>query len=466
MSTTAELPKTTPRNPPFNPNIRPHCSSLSPTSYYYAPFSPSPPEGTVVTPSLSAPAATSTSYGGLTPSYLASRPPLRIAYSDHHPYNGCPVPHLPYDGPPQEAWRTPQLPCWDFWNDPQHSFVAFTRGISDVDSRGHRHFNTGTYIEAPNVNLDRSRGPTEATQDRRYHPGLVRRAVFNLPRPQPQTNFHNFRPTADPTDEIVRKLPLAPYSVSTPTARMDGNGAEPRTSPTAGMKRKHSSYSEVQDGQESDVKPQIDQNGSFTGPTRYLDGERHVQQAREDIIPGVALNLSGANSYSQHLPPSQQKQPTRPNSTSTPSSSNIPLNVSPRNVPAMPNLNSGHSSGISRPASVNLRTDAYAAGLTNGTINPNAKGLGGESRGISQNGSGDGQNGEVSDQGHQGEKNKRKKPRVALSCAQCTKVSLYLDSRTGYYLTLALLLQRKQKCNREIPCQHCLGKDSVILCTV
>ncbi|KAJ9115857.1 hypothetical protein QFC22_004999 [Naganishia vaughanmartiniae] len=204
---------------------------------------------------------------------------------------------------------------------------------------------------------------------------------------------------------------------------MEGSTTASRTSPTAGMKRKLSHYGDSKDEHENDVKPHIDQHGSFTALARYTDGDRHGQQAREDIIPGVALNLSSGNSYSHHLATSNQKQPTRPNSTSIPSSSNIPLNISPRIIPAIPNHNAGHSSGITRPSSITPRSDPYGAnGPTNGTINPNAKGLGGESRGIPHSGSGDGHHSEVSDQGHQGEKNKRKKPRVALSCAQCTKI--------------------------------------------
>ncbi|KAJ9094690.1 hypothetical protein QFC21_005847 [Naganishia friedmannii] len=196
---------------------------------------------------------------------------------------------------------------------------------------------------------------------------------------------------------------------------MDGNTVGMRTSPTSGLKRKHPLYGEVKDEEENDdMKPHMDQHGSFTGPSRYSDGDGNAYQAREDIIPGVALNLSSGNSYSHHPPTAHSKQPTRPNSTSIPSSlsSNNPVNISPRIVPAIPNHNTGHPSGIARPPSITPRSDPYGAGLTNGTINPNAKGLGGENRGISHNGSGDGHHSEVSDQGQQGEKNKRKKPRT------------------------------------------------------
>ncbi|KAJ9108542.1 hypothetical protein QFC19_002258 [Naganishia cerealis] len=191
------------------------------------------------------------------------------------------------------------------------------------------------------------------------------------------------------------------------------------------MKRKHSLYGDKQDEQELDVKPTLDSHGSFNASSRYSETDRHGRQAREDIIPGVALNLSSGNSYSQQLAPSHQKQPTRPSLTSLPSGSNVSLHSSPQGVPSASSRNAGHPPASSRPTSVTPRsTDPYGStGLTNGTINPNAKGLGGDSRGISQNGSGDSHHSEVSDQGQQGEKNKRKKPRVALSCAQCTKSS-------------------------------------------
>jgi hypothetical protein len=432
MPTSTHSPKPTPQIPPFEPNIRSHPSSLSPTLFYHTPFSPSPP-GAIAISSLSAPAGTCTSYGDLTPSYLAYRPPSHRAYSEQQAYIDFPARHLPFDGPPQEQWRTPQLPPSDFRQ--RSSFVPFTRGSTDVDRRGYRDSNTGTYIEESNVNFRWSRGPTEATQETRHHPssysntGLVRRAVFDLPRVLHHPNSNHFRPlVVDSTDEIIRRLPLCAPSLSTPRAIMDGGAAVTRTSPTAGMKRKHSLYGgEMKDDQENDVKPQMDQHGSFTAPSRYADGDRHGHQAREDIIPGVALNLSGGNSYSQHLATTHQKQPSRPNSTNISSSSNLPLNESPRMLPANLNHNSGHPA---RPPSITPRSDSYTTpGLTNGTINPNAKGLGGESRGISHNGSGDGHHSEVSDQGQPGEKNKRKKPRVALSCAQCTKVSLYMGQR-------------------------------------
>jgi hypothetical protein len=53
--------------------------------------------------------------------------------------------------------------------------------------------------------------------------------------------------------------------------------------------------------------------------------------------------------------------------------------------------------------------------MTNGTINPNARGLGGDAQGPAFMDAGETESAQ--------EKLKRKKPRVALSCAQCTKVS-------------------------------------------
>lgn len=153
---------------------------------------------------------------------------------------------------------------------------------------------------------------------------------------------------------------------------------------STGKKRK-SSF----DQDQADVKPDIDR----------LTSHRHTED--ETIIPGVALN--GSTTF-----------PTRPNLVSRPSGSNVSLSSSPGRTTATP--------GFPSRQSVTPR-GFPTQGVSNGTINPNARGLGGDGQGplFSESGLGDGVTRGSSESG--GDKLKRKKPRVALSCAQCTKVS-------------------------------------------
>lgn len=170
----------------------------------------------------------------------------------------------------------------------------------------------------------------------------------------------------------------------------------PARTHSLGKKRK-SSF----DGDQTDVKPNLER----------LTSERHTED--ETIIPGVALN--GSSTFSQ-----------RPSLVSRPSGSNVSLSSSPGRTTATPGF----------PSRQSVTPRGFApTGVSNGTINPNARGLGGDGQGplFSESGSGDGMNRGTSENG--GDKLKRKKPRVALSCAQCTKVSTVfagLDDTHGF----------------------------------
>lgn len=204
----------------------------------------------------------------------------------------------------------------------------------------------------------------------------------------------------------------------------------------AGRKRK-SSYDEG----EADAKPQIDELSSASIGSKYRADEGHARD--EAIIPGVALNLHAGSGF-----PHYNAAHGRPSIASRPSGSNISLSSSPGKA-MTPSGTSGMASN-NRTPSVTPRS--FPVGVSNGTINPNARGLGGDGQETVADGNEDGTHTEAPENTQ--EKAKRKKPRVALSCAQCTKVSYNVPSA----FAVLTVVQRKQKCNREIPCQHCTGK--------
>ena len=213
-----------------------------------------------------------------------------------------------------------------------------------------------------------------------------------------------------PLPDTERTPELCAWRHSRPPERYPSKMEDGQEKLMAGRKRK-SSYDEG----EADAKPQIDELSSASIGSRYRADEGHARD--EAIIPGVALNLNAGSGF-----PHYNAAHGRPSIASRPSGSNISLSSSPGNAMS-PSGTSGMASN-NRTPSVTPRSFPVGS-ISNGTINPNARGLGGDGQDTAADGNGDGSHAEAAENAQ--EKAKRKKPRVALSCAQCTKVSSMSD---------------------------------------
>jgi hypothetical protein len=348
-------------------------------------------------PPFSPPQPGSASYSGFTPTYLTYHP--AHPYTEHQHYIGPTPLERAYQFDRQAKFATLQVPEQPFNSHFRTPVPPLVRPnprelprihgrpnwtpLSDLDPRAESPV-AHKVITRPLLAKNRPIQDTERIFQSPAGPPVFLSPLTGLPAPiQPRGILPSFRNQLS-------------------TVKMeDGHD---RTS--AGKKRK-SSFDEEEG--ESDTKPQLEEL------SRYRTEE---SQTRADgvIIPGVALNINGTSGFPHYS--NSAHGGSRPNIASRPSGSNISLSSSPGNKNATPS-GSGMASSNRTPS---LTPRSFPVGISNGTINPNARGLGGDGLDLSADGGfGDGSH-DPSENG-QGDKAKRKKPRVALSCAQCTKVS-------------------------------------------
>lgn len=228
---------------------------------------------------------------------------------------------------------------------------------------------------------------------------FVRPFTRDLPRVSPEPWEHTESNHAT-THRVVTRPLIAKSRIDTtdtvyagPKGRnLIGPREQPRRptmdSPTRTQSGKKRKSSEGDDHDE--VKPDVDRLSEI--PNASSDAQ---------IIPGVALH--GSSTFST----------TRPTLTSRPSGSNVSLSSSPGRTTTT-------TTAPAFPTRQSVTPRAFPV-VSNGTINPNARGLGGDGQGpvFTDTGETTTENGQ--------DKLKRKKPRVALSCAQCTKVILGVE---------------------------------------
>lgn len=364
--------------------------SPSPLTLSYSCTRTAPP------PPSSAPA---TSLYGLTPTYQSYHSPY--SRPDHQPYIFPPsVPIVSGYQSDQRLIRP--LPGESHTSSSRHPILPFVRPLKR---------------ELPRIDTrpdsDQSRKPGNAYPNSAPYPRVFTRPLVAKNRPDntpDKSVYHSAGPYAASDSGRAyssgnsQLVPLTKPRMDSPT----------RTHSVVGKKRKTSFDGDAE--QATDVKTEVEELDPES-TARYRTEDRHGGEDEQVIIPGVALNVNGSSASFTHQLPLH-----RPSLASRPSGSNVSLSSSPGRASSTPN---GHPGFSNRQSSIAPRGVYPSSGVLNGTINPNAKGLGGDGQGPSfpENGYRDSGNNGTSEHG-QGDKAKRKKPRVALSCAQCTKVSL------------------------------------------
>lgn len=407
-SNNISLPPCAPMDPSFDGDL----PIRSPTASVH------PPIASRTQTAFSPPVASSNTYTGLNPAYFTYHP-APYPYTDHLQYIVPPLERAyqfdrPISYPP--FVRTLEQPSSSHSRSPVPPLVRpAPRALPRIYTRPDR--------TAPNPEASRTTSPVHRVVTRPLLPK-------NRPKPENERVFAPGPAVYSSRSSWTHPSGLQHFRCPSTSRMEDGTDRMP-----AGRKRK-SSYDEG----ESDTKPHLDELPGNVAKYR----QEETQRADEAIIPGVALNINGTSGFPHY----NSAHASRPNLASRPSGSNISPSSSPGNK------TSGNSGMASSNRTPSLTPRSFPVGVSNGTINPNARGLGGDGQDMSADG-GFGES-HVDNSENAQDKAKRKKPRVALSCAQCTKVSRSRRDRATF--AVLTIVQRKQKCNREIPCQHCTGK--------